>query len=69
MRRSPGSGYAYAGATLTTGRVYELDFWAYGEWVDGDNIWLRIFTNFGPKWVTDRYVYTGPNVTTTIRRC
>lgn len=69
VRRGPGSGYAYAGYTLRAGQVYEFDCWAYGEWVDGDNIWLKVYTASGTSWVTDRYVYTGPNVTSIIGRC
>lgn len=69
VRTGPGSGYSYAGYTLRAGQVYEFDCWTYGESVDGDNIWLKVYTAGGSRWVTDRYVYTGPNVTSVIGRC
>ncbi|WP_156891559.1 hypothetical protein [Agromyces subbeticus] len=69
VRTGPGAGYSYAGYTLTAGKVYEFDCWSTGSYVDGDNIWLKVYTAGGSRWVSDRYVYTGANVTTTLQPC
>lgn len=69
VRTGPGTGYSYAGYYLTSGKVYEFDCWTYGSWVDGDNIWLKLYAINGARYVSDRYVYTGPNVTTFLARC
>lgn len=69
VRKGPGTGYAYAGWMLSSGKVYEFDCWTTGTWVDGDNIWLKLYSNSGPSYVSDRYVYTGPSVTTFLPHC
>lgn len=69
VRTGPGTSYSYAGYSLTSGKVYEFDCWTTGTYVDGDNIWLKVYTAGGARYVTDRYVYTGSNVTTRLRHC
>lgn len=69
VRTGPGAGYSYAGYSLTSGRVYEFDCWTTGSSVDGDNIWLKLYTAGGTRYVSDRYVYTGPNVTSILGHC
>lgn len=67
-RSGPGTGYAYTG-TLSAGGVYEFDCWTTGSYVDGDNIWLRVYAAGTMSYVSDRYIYTGPNVTTILGHC
>ena len=70
IRTGPGTGYASTGWTAQSGRVYEFDCWTTGTYVDGDNIWLKLYPGGGGnQYVTDRYVYTGPNVTSILPHC
>ncbi|MEQ4568301.1 hypothetical protein [Paenarthrobacter sp. CAP02] len=70
IRRGPGTGYALTGSMLSSGRVYEFDCWTTGTWVDGDNIWLKLYPGAGgAQYVSDRYVYTGPNITSFLPHC
>ncbi|MDR6438810.1 hypothetical protein J2790_003977 [Paenarthrobacter nicotinovorans] len=70
VRRGPGTGYALTGRMLSSGLVQEFDCWTTGTWVDGDNIWLKLYPgSLGAQYVSDRYVYTGPNVTTILPHC
>lgn len=69
VRTGPSTAYASHGS-LQAGRVYEFDCWKYGQTVDGNNVWLNLYSAAGgPYYVSDRYVYTGPNVKTILWQC
>jgi hypothetical protein len=69
IRTGPSTAYASAGSLLG-GTVAEFDCWAYGQTVDTNNVWLKLYYPAGGyRYVSDRYMYTGPNVKTILRQC
>jgi hypothetical protein len=69
VRSRPSTAGAKLGS-LTGGRVYEFDCWAYGSSVDTNRIWLVLYSAAGgPRFVSDRYMYTGPDVKTKLSHC
>jgi uncharacterized protein YraI len=68
VRTGPSTAYASDG-TLLGGIVTEFDCWVYGQTVDTNNVWLKLYTPAGSRYVSDRYVYTGPNLKTILSHC
>lgn len=55
--------------TLPAGRVTEFDCWTNGQYVNGNRTWLKLYSAWGTQYVSDRYVYSGPNVRTILPQC
>src|SRR3954470_4769794 len=55
--------------SLPGGLVEEFDCWVTGQYVDGNNTWLKLYSAAGAYYVSDRYVYTGPNIRTILGHC
>ncbi|MFD5747661.1 SH3 domain-containing protein [Streptomyces sp. NPDC127033] len=58
IRTGPGTGYSRAG-TLNNGQRIEIDCWGYGSSVGGYNIWAKLYSPSGNRWVSDLYLTTG----------
>ncbi|WDZ83650.1 SH3 domain-containing protein [Micromonospora cathayae] len=58
VRSGPGTGYSAVG-TLANGQKVEVDCWGYGTSVNGYNIWSRLYSPAGQRWVSDYYLTTG----------
>ncbi|MGQ4732746.1 SH3 domain-containing protein [Streptomyces sp. Ju416(a)] len=58
IRSGPGTGYSAIG-TVRNGTKLEIDCWAYGTSVNGYNIWARLYSPTGLKYVSDYYLTTG----------
>ena len=68
VRTGPSTAYSSDGY-LRGGQVYEFDCWSYGQTIDTNNVWLMLYSPVGRRYVSDRYVYTGPNVKTILGQC
>jgi hypothetical protein len=68
VRTGPSTAYP-AAYSVIGGLVVEFDCWTYGQTVDTNNVWLKLYTPAGSRYVSDRYVYTGPNLKTILGRC
>ncbi|GGS33716.1 MULTISPECIES: SH3 domain-containing protein [Streptomyces] len=58
IRSGPGTNYSAVG-TAHNGRKLEIDCWTYGTSVNGYNIWARLYSPIGLKYVSDYYLTTG----------
>lgn len=67
VRKGPGTNYGSAG-TIRNGAKVEIECWTYGSSVGGYNIWTRIYSNPGNRFVSDKYLTTG-HVQSFLPRC
>ncbi|MEU6073056.1 SH3 domain-containing protein [Micromonospora sp. NPDC047074] len=58
VRSGPGVGYPVV-SVLANGTMVEVDCWGYGTSVNGYNIWSKLYTPGGVRWVSDWYLTTG----------
>jgi hypothetical protein len=68
VRSGPSTAYT-AIYSESGGTVLEFDCWTYGQTIDTNNVWLKLYSPFGNRYVSDRYVYTGPNIKTILHQC